>query len=67
MLGELIIQSFKLIKAGANMKLITALILLAVFGVVGCTNGGMVLKKHDPQLTYRCDMDPYRPGECVNK
>ena len=66
MLGELIIQSFKLIKAGANMKLITALILLAVFGVVGCTNGRMVLKKHDPQLTYRCDMDPYRP-ECVNK
>lgn len=48
------------------MKLITALILLAVFGVVGCTNGRMVLKKHDPQLTYRCDMDPYRP-ECVNK
>lgn len=49
------------------MKLIAALMLLAVFGISGCTaDGRMVLKKHDPQLVYRCDMDPYRP-ECANK
>jgi hypothetical protein len=57
----------KILLAGVNMKLIAVLMLLAVFGVGGCTaDGRMVLKKHDPQLVYRCDMDPYR-SECVNK
>ena len=67
MLGKLITHNFHLVKAGVNMRLIVALMLLAVFGISGCTaDGRMVLKKHDPQLVYRCDMDPYRP-ECVNK
>lgn len=67
MLGKLIIHNFHLVKAGVDMKLIATLMLVAVFGVSGCTaDGRMMLKKHDPQLVYRCDMDPYRP-ECVNK
>jgi hypothetical protein len=64
--GELIVRNFNLVEAGVDMKLIAALMLLAVFGVGGCADGRTVLKKHDPQLVYRCDIDPYR-AECVNK
>lgn len=65
MLGKLMIHNCDLVKTGVNMKLIAALMLLAVFGV-STADGRMVLKKHDPQLVYRCDMDTYRP-ECVNE
>jgi hypothetical protein len=46
------------------MKPMATLLLFLILSGSGCTDGRMILKKHDPQLKYRCDMDPYRP-ECA--
>jgi hypothetical protein len=40
------------------MKPIEALMFFIMLASRGFTDGRMTLKKYDPQLAYRCDMDP---------
>ena len=44
------------------MKVLSALIILITLS--GCTNGHFLPKGYGPELTYKCQIDPYNP-DCL--
>jgi hypothetical protein len=51
------------------MKALAVIILMIILYSClagGCTNGRFILKKYDPQLAHKCQMDPYKPECSVN-